>query len=121
IIDFNIANNFHTLKAYNNYFAPEPLERLEMINLFFILNMEYKLRKQKRAKPLRANIPQKKSLHHFLKIAMCIHNQLGPQKLNCLDQISPSSRNCILKLGTEAEFSYLELLVAKCDHWSTKA
>ncbi|MDV3182740.1 MAG: MetQ/NlpA family ABC transporter substrate-binding protein, partial [Candidatus Phytoplasma australasiaticum] len=35
IIDFNIANNFHTLKAYNNYFAPEPLERLEMIEPFF--------------------------------------------------------------------------------------
>ncbi|MDV3197920.1 MAG: metal ABC transporter substrate-binding protein, partial [Candidatus Phytoplasma australasiaticum] len=35
IIDFNIANNFHTLKAYKNYFAPEPLERLEMIEPFF--------------------------------------------------------------------------------------
>ncbi|MDO8059339.1 MetQ/NlpA family ABC transporter substrate-binding protein ['Crotalaria aegyptiaca' phytoplasma] len=35
IIDFNIANNFHTMKAYNNYFIPEPLERLEMIEPFF--------------------------------------------------------------------------------------
>ncbi|MDV3198804.1 MAG: MetQ/NlpA family ABC transporter substrate-binding protein [Sweet potato little leaf phytoplasma] len=35
IIDFNIANNFHPLKAYNNYFAPEPLERLEIIEPFF--------------------------------------------------------------------------------------